>query len=606
MAKCKVCKTYIPDGTEYCNDCQDKESLISDESYLDSLLNSVKNTAPTAETVYKKKNNDITNSPETAFKTAESDQQDFNHYDIDAEDIEDFLQFNLKEDLDEISNDIVIGDKELFGEDLSEFLSGDMDDNEINITSILPEQSVEAEDELEQKPFEENITEELESFYTPSYQNLNTDEDREFQENDDIDSDLNDLLNGLGLGLDYEDDNANSVEQEKEEVPVSPEPVNEYFKQHDAEDEDIMNLLNQISSDDPVAEDVKAIHNILNGEPVEPTNKKNMPSDVGEVFSDALKVVTSLNDPDMNEFDLLNSISEKEEKKGKKKKNKKASKKAKVNDEADIVDKPKKSLSQRLFGNVKDEKTKKKAQTLKNTYSEESAATQEVKKAKRKKGKNAEPPKDEEEFPEGTKAAKGITVDKKEKKDKKKKTKEIIQVIDELDEDEGRINRLGAVIVFIFFGLLAILLYVGTNAVSYTLSIQNATNYFDKQKYTQAYNEVYGMDIKDEDIEIYDKIQTVMFVNKQLNSYNNYYSMGKHPEALDSLLKGLKRYDKYIELATMLGIKTDLDYVREQILAELNEVYNLSEKEALKLNSYDDMIEYSLEVYDIVFENMNN
>ena len=432
MAKCKVCKTYIPDGTEYCNDCQDKESLISDESYLDSLLNSVKNTAPTAETVYKKKNNDITNSPETAFKTAESDQQDFNHYDIDAEDIEDFLQFNLKEDLDEISNDIVIGDKELFGEDLSEFLSGDMDDNEINITSILPEQSVEAEDELEQKPFEENITEELESFYTPSDQNLNTDADREFQENDDIDSDLNDLLNGLGLGLDYEDDNANSVEQEKEEVPVSPEPVNEYFKQHDAEDEDIMNLLNQISSDDPVAEDVKAIHNILNGEPVEPTNKKNMPSDVGEVFSDALKVVTSLNDPDMNEFVLLNSISEKEEKKGKKKKNKKASKKAKVNDEADIVDKPKKSLSQRLFGNVKDEKTKKKAQTLKNTYSEESAATQEVKKAKRKKGKNAEPPKDEEEFPEGTKAAKGITVDKKEKKDKKKKTKEIIQVIDEL------------------------------------------------------------------------------------------------------------------------------------------------------------------------------
>ena len=603
MAKCKVCKTYIPDGTEYCDDCQDKGSLISNESYLDSLLNSVKNTAPTAETVYKKKNKDITHSPETDFKTAESDQQDFSHYDIDVEDIEDFLQFNLKEDLDEISNDIVIGDKELFGEDLSEFLSGDMDGNEINITSILPERSVETEDKLEQKPLEENITEEFEPFNTPSDLNLYPDKVQEFKENDDIDSDLNDLLNGLGLGLEYEDDNTNFVEQEKEEVPVSPEPVNENFNQHDSEDEDIMNLLNQISSDDPVAEDVKAIHSILNGEPVMPTNKDNMPSDVGEVFSDALKVVTSLNDPDMNEFDLLNSMSEKEAKKSKKnKKNKKASRKDKVIEEADTVDKPKKSLSQRLFGNVKDEKAKKKDQS----NNEESAATQEVKKAKRKKGKNAEPPKDEEELPNGTKDVKGRPADKKEKKDNKKKTKEIIQVIDELDEDEGRINRLGAVIVFIFFGLLAMLLYVGTNAVSYTLSIQNATSYFDKQKYTQAYNEVYGMDIKDEDIEIYDKIQTVMFVNKQLNSYNNYYAMGKHPEALDSLLKGLKRYDKYIELATMLGIKTDLDYVREQILAELNEVYNLSEKEAIQLNSYDDMIEYSLEVYDIVFENMSN
>ena len=101
---------------------------------------------------------------------------------------------------------------------------------------------------------------------------------------------------------------------------------------------------------------------------------------------------------------------------------------------------------------------------------------------------------------------------------------------------------------------------------SYSLSIKNATDYLGRHKYTQAYNEVYGIDLKDEDIELYDKIMTIMFVNKQLNSYNCYYHMRKYPEALDSLLKGLQRYDKYAELATMLGIKTDLDYVRDRFL----------------------------------------
>ena len=116
---------------------------------------------------------------------------------------------------------------------------------------------------------------------------------------------------------------------------------------------------------------------------------------------------------------------------------------------------------------------------------------------------------------------------KKKKKPKKEKKKKIEILDDEVDE--GRINRVGASIVFLFFGVLVVLLLVSTNIFSYTLSIRNANDYFDRQRYTQAYNEVYGIELKDEDIELYDKIMTVMFVNKQLNSYNNYYHMKKFP-----------------------------------------------------------------------------
>ena len=194
---------------------------------------------------------------------------------------------------------------------------------------------------------------------------------------------------------------------------------------------------------------------------------------------------------------------------------------------------------------------------------------------------------------------------KEEKKEKKKKRKEIIKVIDEVEEDEGRINRVGAGIVFVFFGLLAICLLFGTNKITYSLSIQHAADYFERQKYDEAYSEICAVDLKDEDMAIYDKIMTVMYVNKYLNSYNNYYYLGMYPQALDSLLKGMIRYDKYIDYATMIGIKFDMDNVRNQILAELENVFNLSEDEVKKLISINDTDKYSKEVYKIVEENMN-
>ena len=372
---------------------------------------------------------------------------------------------------------------------------------------------------------------------------------------------------------------------------------------------------------------------MLNGEPVSRNNQMGLPSDVGEVFSDVLKVVSSLKDGIENEEEILANIGgSKENKKNKKKKEKKSKKK---NIEDSQEGEPKKGFWQRLFGNVKDDKANKanKAESTANEPTDNSDQTKKTdtkktdtkkpdKKVKPAKGKKetAASSEDVEDSGKGSKQAKGkkgkATEDnskaakaskskkEKSKKDKAKKEKANIERIDEIEEDEGRINRFGAFIVFLFFGLFAMLIYLGTNVISYTLSIQNATNYFDKQEYTDAYNEVYGIDIKAEDIEIYDKIMTVMFVNKQLNSYNNFYSMGQYPQALDSLLKGLKRYDKYIELATMLGIKTDLDYVRSQILGELNNVFMLTEEEAVAMNSYENMSEYSMEVFDVVLENI--
>lgn len=169
-----------------------------------------------------------------------------------------------------------------------------------------------------------------------------------------------------------------------------------------------------------------------------------------------------------------------------------------------------------------------------------------------------------------------------------------------LEPPEGKINKAGAIIVFLFFIVSTAVIIIGTNIFSYDMSIARATYKFDKQRYTEAYEGIRGLSLREKDLELHDKIYTVMFVNKQLNSYNNFFTLGKYVDALDALIKGLKRYDKYIALASELGIKTDLDYVRKQILTELSKTFGISEREADTLTEISDRQDYSERIYSII------
>ncbi len=171
-------------------------------------------------------------------------------------------------------------------------------------------------------------------------------------------------------------------------------------------------------------------------------------------------------------------------------------------------------------------------------------------------------------------------------------------------EDNIKVNKLAVIFIMTFFILIGGFVILGTNLYSYSLGVKNANLEFSRKRYTNAYNEIYGLDIREKDSELYQKIMTVMFVNKELNSYNNYIDMNKYPEALDSLLKGLERYDKYIERATELGIKEDLAQVKEQILTELKRQFNITEEEAIVLNSSMDQTQYSINVINTVLEKM--
>ena len=236
---------------------------------------------------------------------------------------------------------------------------------------------------------------------------------------------------------------------------------------------------------------------------------------------------------------------------------------------------------------------------------EEAKKEKEAEAAKKKEDKKAAAEADKKKKAE---AAKKKAADNKAKKSAKdaakkaaKKEAELKRLRAEaLEQPEGKINKAGAIIIFLFFIVAAAVVIVGTNIFSYDISIPDATYKFGNHKYTEAYEDIRGLKIKEKDMEIHDKIYTVMFVNKQLNSYNNFFAMGDYASALDSLIKGLSRYDKYIALARQLGIHTDLDYVRKQIMAELQSVYGVPEREALELMDMTDKQDYSERIYSIV------
>jgi len=596
MARCKLCKKNITDGTEYCQDCADKKDLVTNESYLDDLLNSIQNNGTTASDIYKKKKE----KQGSASSDIELHNMSDESADIDPNDLKDYDQFDIADDLDE---PIVISDEELYGDETaapeiyideeeqevydhnidSEFLEM----NESDEHSIIEDGNVELDLDDLIKHIDMAEDNDNEDDYDYAEDNNADDDNEDSRGNENYDDNVNDNDNEDSSDKENDDDNADEIDyldnsnSEDDKQTVSQEKVS-------TEDE-LLELLNQINPEAPIEDDIQAISDLIGAISQGEETTEDYPEDVGEVFTEALEAVSGLKDYEQDSginYIIQDSDSSTKKDKAKKKKEKKA------------------GLFTRLFANVDDEDI---SSEEKRAEEEIAAAKREKKKKRKSKGKKSDAAdasvedneetgsrrREEEEEPKDSKK------EKKPKKEKKKK----IEVIEE-EVDKGRINKVGASIVFLFFGTLTILFLLLTNMFSYSLSIKNATDYFGRHKYTQAYNEVYGIDLKDEDIELYDKIMTIMFVNKQLNSYNCYYHMRKYPEALDSLLKGLQRYDKYAELATMLGIKTDLDYVRDQILAELYNVFGLTEEEALRIIDSENRMQYSIAVYDVVLENM--
>lgn len=239
-----------------------------------------------------------------------------------------------------------------------------------------------------------------------------------------------------------------------------------------------------------------------------------------------------------------------------------------IDEKKHVAPKQKKKLSEIVFGTPDEEELQEEA-----LYKEKLEKKKEEK-AKKKEEKQAK----KASMLESKKAAAGNK--QKAKEDKKKKKQAMLEAQIEEEKSEKKIPVAAVVIVFALFAGLGCLVIFGTKHFDYSRVITKAADYFERQRYHLAYDEVSGVEVKQKDEELRDRIYTVMYVERLYESYENNMAVNRPDKALDALIRGLEKYDEHYAEAVELDIVSDIDLCRAQIVNALYDTYGLTEEEA--------------------------
>lgn len=252
----------------------------------------------------------------------------------------------------------------------------------------------------------------------------------------------------------------------------------------------------------------------------------------------------------------------------------------------------KKDFMQILFGDPDED----------DILSEEELAAIAEKKAAKKAEKSAKKQAAKEAKSEKAKAKKLIKEGKRKKEEearKRVKAQKKAKLKEELAnaEPEKALNKPMVIFIFTLFLGGTFLLYLASNNFNYTQAIEKAANYFANQKYRKAYDEIIGVEVKETDQELQERIYTVMYVERLYESYQNNIELGRPEKALDSLLRGVDKYYEHYAEAEQLGVVSDLDYSFDQIKSILEGSYGITVEQAKEINALPDyeyvqMIEY--------------
>ena len=264
--------------------------------------------------------------------------------------------------------------------------------------------------------------------------------------------------------------------------------------------------------------------------------------------------------------------------------------------------KKKTSLWKRLFGNVITDETaaleeKEREEEEEAFLKKQAALIEKKKKSEADKEEKEKKNQKDKERKQQIKAEK--EAQKAEKKAEKKRLKEEQAAMAET-EVVGKINPIGATIVFILFATIGVLIMVGVWLLPRRANIKEAANEYANEKYIDAYQTISAVSIKEDEQALYDKIVLCSKLERQIQSYQTNVSMDKKLEALHALLQGLDLYNKKQDEVKALKIQKEFLQMKTQIITYLAQDYSLDEAQANEINAITDEAEYTHRLQDIV------
>ncbi|MCL2254354.1 MAG: hypothetical protein FWC09_07900, partial [Lachnospiraceae bacterium] len=202
---------------------------------------------------------------------------------------------------------------------------------------------------------------------------------------------------------------------------------------------------------------------------------------------------------------------------------------------------------------------------------------------KDKKDKKAEKPKKEKK-PKEPKP-------KKEKAPKKEKEPEVPE------KPTKKISKKNILLVFVFSTTLLTAIIALCMLIPDYLQREEAKSAFQSEDFKAIYGLLYAKNRDYSDDIIFNQAQVILKMDRALESYEIYKSLDKPVEALNSLLKGITRYDE-LQTENLYGAEQRVASSYRDVLNALSTEYGLSEASAREILALDNE-RYTRKIYEL-------
>ena len=191
----------------------------------------------------------------------------------------------------------------------------------------------------------------------------------------------------------------------------------------------------------------------------------------------------------------------------------------------------------------------------------------------------------------------------KGKKEKPKKEPKPKKPKKEKEPDNSPKIPISIIATFLVLSISIIgVVLVGMTFTGLKRHMAQARELFDQGNYIAAYEKLNGFDFRtDEKVELLrNQARTLADLQQCQDEYTTFINYKMYNYALDSLLKGLGRYEKYKDDAVEYGISDEYENFGNSIKIELQETFGLSEEDAMAIYKQPNRHYYTIELRKVL------
>ena len=147
---------------------------------------------------------------------------------------------------------------------------------------------------------------------------------------------------------------------------------------------------------------------------------------------------------------------------------------------------------------------------------------------------------------------------------------------------------------------ILVLVLAGTHLLGYSNSFADADQAFAEGRYSDAFQAVAGEKVKEKDTDTYEKYRFTAMVSAEYEAYESMMDAEVYDMALDSLIRTVQRYDKYLQDAETYGCRGEFDKIESAAETALQQKFGLTAEDARTMYALSDKETYSREIYKVL------